>query len=1437
MPHRAVLLVIVLAAAAVRFAGSDWGASYYLHPDERFMTMVVTGIHWPPTVAAYFDSATSPLNPFNAGYGSYVYGTLPLFLAKALGVLTNDIVYGDAHLPGRWLSALADTGTVALTYWIARRLFTPAAGLIAAALLAFAPLNIQSAHYFTTDSVAAFFAMAAFAASLQAWRTRGWRWFVVAGACVGMAAASKPNLALTAGFLLLPLLEAIRVRGIEAVAPSWPLRRSRGRRRSRLVPGTALAGVAALATFRVFQPYAFRGSAPWDLRLDPRWTATLDYWRQVQGGYIDLPPGVQWAGRAPMTFILDNLVRWGMGPALGLTALAGLAAAGFGMLAGRRWPSWWVLAIVLWAAFHLVFFGTAFVKAQRYLLPAYPFLAILAAALLDGLPDRLRRLPSRLRLSGDAVARIRAGAIALVVVATVFWGLAVTSIYLHPQTRVAASEWIYDNVPAGGTIATEHWDDGLPLALPGRPIDSYTGVQLPWYDADTDAKLSRVIGILQRSDYIVLSSDRLLGSIPRMPDRYPMTTAYYDALLSGELGFELVATFDSPPSLFGIEIDDRDVEEALTVYDHPYVSIFRKTDAWSAHDAWYLLDAALGDGGVQRRPIDPPEASMMLSDAERAERAASGTWSAMFGGDGPSGVGAAVLWYLVVQLLALPAMPLAWRLLPSLPDRGYAVAKTVGVVGIGWLAWLLASLRLVAFGRIGALVAVVIAVVLGGAAVGFRLRPILSDLRRRWRWLVATEAIFLVAFAAMTWMRALNPDLWLPGRGGEKPMELTIFNAILRSEWMPPQDPWLAGGALHYYYVGYVPWALVSRLTGIVPEVAYNLALPSLFALLAVNAWVSAGALIVRMRGRGGEGWRPILLALPAPVAVAVLGNLDLVRRIAAGQWGAAPAPGWLDALGAAGDVGWGIWTVLTRPVDLPPSAYWDPTRVIPGTINEFPYFSFLFGDLHAHVLAMPVVMAVVVVAVALATAPGDAGREGVLATLGGWREAVSAGLLAGLLTGFLLASNTWDYPPALALVVGAAAIRAVSCGGPIAPWRAARDVAVFAALVIAAGRLAFWPFLSRFGSIQPQVLPGLETTRLSDYLVIHGLVLVVIGAYLAASCAHALDRARRDRWVAIVAGIGAVAGVALLVGAALTGNTAIFLAGMLVVVAVAVIDRPREPAHLTVCAMTALALGLGLVPELWRLGNDIGRMNLVFKLYLHAWLLLAVAATVAGVALVSGMRRSMRSSRRAPALAGFVAARAWLVGVALLLIGALAYPALATGLRLDDRFNPLDPTLDGFAYLGPAELPEGPDGGAPVTFPLESDRRAVAWLRANVAGSPVILEAQLPAYRWGGRISSMTGLPTVLGWTWHEIQQRPGWQAEVDRRVADVARIYDSPGDYASVEPLLERYDVELIVVGGLERALYDPIGLAKFDAAVETGDLKVAYNGGGVTIYVIAP
>ena len=134
----------------------------------------------------------------------------------------------------------------------------------------------------------------------------------------------------------------------------------------------------------------------------------------------------------------------------------------------------------------------------------------------------------------------------------------------------------------------------------------------------------------------------------------------------------------------------------------------------------------------------------------------------------------------------------------------------------------------------------------------------------------------------------------------------------------------------------------------------------------------------------------------------------------------------------------------------------------------------------------------------------------------------------------------------------------------------------------------------------------------------------------------------------------------------------------------------------------------------------------------------------------------------------------------------------------------------------------------------LADDKAAMLWLLRNVQGSPVILEAQLPEYRWGSRFSIYTGLPTVQGWNWHQRQQRSVVPAVVERRVSQVQEIYNTT-DLVRAQHLLDIYAVRYIIVGGLERATYAPEGLAKFDALAQQGYLKTGYQGGAVTIYEV--
>jgi YYY domain-containing protein len=703
------------------------------------------------------------------------------------------------------------------------------------------------------------------------------------------------------------------------------------------------------------------------------------------------------------------------------------------------------------------------------------------------------------------------------------------------------------------------------------------------------------------------------------------------------------------------------------------------------------------------------------------------------------------------------------------------------------------------------------------------------------------ELGFALVFLTVVWIRAQNPDLWEPSRGGEKPMDFAILNAILRSPSFPPYDPWFAGGTLHYYYFGHLPYAVLTRVTGIVPEVAYNLAVPTVAALLALNVWSAITALLSQLHrdeprsrrrphNQGIAGW-----AIAGSVIVLGLGNLDFARRLGRGEYGAPTVSADMPLVGGMVQFLTGTAVGWLSPLEYPPDAFWAPTRVINGTINEFPFFTILFGDLHAHLLAMPLTTATVIVAIAFASGahPASIDPTRIFATLGGVRRAAAFAAVGGLLTGSLLASNTWDYPPAIAVLVFAALIAIMPRDGALPGWPAVRDVAVWTALLIIIGRLLFWPFIARYGRTPSGLAPVDETTHLTDYLAINGFLLFGVATFLAMALTRVwFGQHRASLLVRWSSRLALLFGLAIVASGVFTASVKLVILGLLALLALAAWHHRTRRGYLLALGLTGLGLSLQLFGEVQRLAFDVGRMNTVFKLWLLAWLLLGIAGAAGAIHVALGWHWS-NGERERQGVPRRTVEVAWVTTLAVLLLAAATYPLRVTGPRLDDQFTDLPDTLDGFAFMEQAKIVSGAPDQPPVEVSLVHDLDAIHWLRRTVDGTPVILEANLPDYQWGSRISTFTGLPTVLGWSFHESQQRPGYGAWVEQRKADVTAIYSDVVPLATVEPLLQRYGIQLIYVGDLERALYPAEGLAKFEQAAEDGQIDVLYQTEQVTIY----
>lgn len=556
---------LTLLGFLLRLYGLNWDQGNSFHPDERQILFHVVALSWPTSWSQFLDAANSPLNPH-----FFAYGSLPLYLLAFLGqIFLHPKTFESFTLLGRVLSALFDSGTIALTGLLALQVVadtTPGrrygwkVALLAAALVAFTPFQLQLAHFYAVDSMLLFFVMFTLLACVKLVTTeKPVRWLLLVALGYGLAMATK----FSAAPLAAPLVVALA------------LRCYRDRDLLAAVVYFCFTGALTLLIFIIVQPYAI---------LDD-----LNFIQQVsdQGslvrGTLDLPYVRQFAGTVPFVYEAQNILLWGLGLTLGLAAFGGLCWVLWKVY--KREAGLWLVLL----AWMLVYGGincTFFVKFMRYMLPIYPTLTLLGAGAVIALISHQWQFQARLSPRWQrALSFAHLAIVVLVLGGTMFQGLALLNVYSQPNTRVQASRWIYQHLKPGSVLTFEQWDDPLPVAVDGHDPSIYsqapytesngqqvTGLDL--YSDDTPAKAQELAKILPSVDAITMATDRLDKSIPRLPHRYPLTIRYYQLLYSGQLGFHLAAQFENHPHLFGITLNDSSADESYSVFDHPTSRIF-----------------------------------------------------------------------------------------------------------------------------------------------------------------------------------------------------------------------------------------------------------------------------------------------------------------------------------------------------------------------------------------------------------------------------------------------------------------------------------------------------------------------------------------------------------------------------------------------------------------------------------------------------------------------------------------------------------------------------------------------------------------------------------------------------------------------------------------------------------------------------------------------
>ncbi len=554
------MLVILILAALLRFVGLNWDQNFHLNPDERFLTMVGNAMKLPQTIIDYLNPAVSSFNPSNLGFNFFVYGTLPLIINKLAAVFTGADSYIAFTLQGRLFSGLADLLVLIFVYKTAHLLeerfrLSPKVKYLASFLYAIAVFPIQSAHFFVVDSFLNLFVFASFYFALKSYLKKSLADALGSFLFFGLALATK----ITA-LLILPLNIFIMTLAVSGA--------TRGKKQDilRLVKLIFACTIVSYLTIRLADPYLFQTHNFFNPTISNLFIKNLVQLKAFDNPNVWYPPGVQWIHKPPILYGLLNLAVFGIGLPYFVLLVVGIWRS------RTVGTSRFVLSIIiLWMFVFFLFQSTQYAKTMRYFILLYPYIAIFAGLGLAVILDALGNIR-------DKVARYTL--YTLLFIMLMAWPLAFISIYLHPHSRVEASEWVYKNVANKSVILVEHWDDGLPLPLAQANGKSFTLVELPVFDPDTNQKWQKMNELLRKADYYILSSNRGWGSITTAPEKYPQMSKFYIDLLAGKLAYQKIKEFTSYPSLryLGIPFDfpDQWADESFTVYDHPKVLIFKK---------------------------------------------------------------------------------------------------------------------------------------------------------------------------------------------------------------------------------------------------------------------------------------------------------------------------------------------------------------------------------------------------------------------------------------------------------------------------------------------------------------------------------------------------------------------------------------------------------------------------------------------------------------------------------------------------------------------------------------------------------------------------------------------------------------------------------------------------------------------------------------------
>lgn len=987
------------------------------------------------------------------------------------------------------------------------------------------------------------------------------------------------------------------------------------------------------------------------------------------------------------------------------------------------------LVLLFWAIPYFLTINSFEAKFLRYLQPLLPLLCLFGAYYFYHLIQYLKQFKT-----GKSIAMI----LRIVLIGyTAFYALAFFSIYMRPHTFVEGSKWFYKNIPEHSTVLSQHWDEGFPLHLGSEKALKYNKVDLELYEhfgAKTEDlnKVKYLSTHLEKADYIVAQTRRLYGAVATVEERYPVTKRYFDLLFTDRLGFELVKDFTSYPSLLGIEFNDDLADESFSVYDHPKILIFKKVRNLSKEDYNKLLNPSY-DSSLSKKEL----LTLRHQDHHEFYRFSIVDEILLVLG-----------WIGLFEIFSLIGLIIAYLFLRKHLKSSIFLSYIIGILVYCYLIWILTATHLIIYNALTLLLILGTILFICFTYINHNKNELMKAFREHISTLILSKCLFIGIFLVFIFIRSTAPEIYW----GEKPMDYGIFNHLIRITSLPPEEIWFAGKHLEYYYFGQFIFATLTKLSHIPAFFSYNYAIASLGGLIAS----SITAILILLT-------RNILFSLSIGTLSVFWANLSGLRETLYGKY----------------------------PIGF--DYYWATSRVIPHTINEYPLWGILFGDLHAHLCEAPLFLTsvyfILFICLQLLTIPKIP-----------W-NVVS---LLCLSIGAIGVTNSWNIPTIFSLLFTGLLVmtihqKSVSIG--------IKSVAIVIITMLA----SFGLFLPYWVTNQSPVNVGFgrimffEAFTINDFLThwgffifgITAFYLYEIGKYVYESSSKNVN----NRNCFIIITICLIGIIITLIHSAFSFTAFLLLLGFLSFL------HKRSTLIWLIKGFTVIALAQLVFTQVFYISDH---MNTVFKFFLSSWYILYISVFMS-LFYLSSKLKDCQSGR-------MKIIKYSIIGITSILTLLTLFTAITAsiGYTLTDRVKLQYLTTNGIAYLKPH-----------FTY----DYLAIKWINKNIEGIPTILEAQGHGYGEYSRITMNTGLPTLAGWE-HHLSQRGVSKAAYSRRAEDIKTIYETTNpDHAHF--LLKKYGVKYIYEGSLEHKTYKKAGFKKFNSNPHL--FKQIYKNEKVRIYQV--